>query len=72
MKELERVVGHDGLTEMARSVWQDMSPNILKQARLESSSPTVKLALDQISGIEGEYCSNVSKHAQQGNRLFNI
>lgn len=54
MKELERVVGCDGLTEMARSTWKDIAPNILKQAQLERQRPTMKLAFDLISDIEGE------------------
>ena len=60
MKELERVVGCDGLTEMAQSTWKDIAPNILKQAQLERQRPTIKLAFDLISDINFNVSSAVT------------
>ena len=51
MKELERVAGQKGLTELARSTWKEMVPKILEQARLESHRQSVDLALKTIIDI---------------------
>lgn len=55
MKELERIVGVEGLKEEVRLKWRSAAPKILSQAQLERCSKSVELALQKASDFEGVF-----------------
>lgn len=63
MKELDRVMGKEGLGAEAREKWKKVAPRIIAQAHLEKeSNRNISHALDMMNDYKGESGTELHVH----------